>query len=65
MRRQLPNRDQFKHVVYAPDVSGSSSDAAIFPFVRDAIEKGDWKLAAQQINKTAKVISFAGTRLLN
>ena len=56
---QIPGRDQYKHVVFGPDASGSGYDAAIFPFVRDAIEANDWKLAEKQIKKTADIIERA------
>jgi N-acetylated-alpha-linked acidic dipeptidase len=61
--QQLPGRDQFKHVIFGPDAFGSGHDAAVFPFVRDAVEKGDWKLAEQQIKKTAEILKRAGERL--
>ena len=55
---QLPGRDQFKHIIHGPD-------GGTFPFVRDAIEKGDWKLAERQIKKTAQILGRAGERLLH
>lgn len=60
---QIPGRDQYKHVVFGPDASGSGYDAAIFPFVRDAIDNGDWALAEKQIKKTADIIRKAAEKL--
>ncbi|KAF2644929.1 Zn-dependent exopeptidase [Massarina eburnea CBS 473.64] len=62
----LPGRDQFKHVVFGPDASGDGGDdAVLFPFVKDAILKGDWKMAEQALKKTAEIIDRAGERLLH
>ncbi|KAF2748020.1 N-acetylated-alpha-linked acidic dipeptidase 2 [Sporormia fimetaria CBS 119925] len=59
----IPNRNQFKHVIFGPDASGSGYDAAIFPFVRDAIDNGDWGLAERQVRKTADIILKAAESL--
>ncbi|KAF1947893.1 Zn-dependent exopeptidase [Clathrospora elynae] len=58
----LPGRDQFKHVIFAPDAN-NGLEAAVFPFVRDAIEKKDWSAAAKAIRKTADILNRAGDRL--
>ncbi|KAF1959898.1 Zn-dependent exopeptidase [Byssothecium circinans] len=62
----LPGRDQFKHVIFGPDASGEGGDdgASLFPFVRDAIHKNDWKLAEKQLKKTADILNRAGERLV-
>lgn len=59
---QLPNRDQFKHVIFAPDLN-NGLDATIFPFAREAIAKKDWNAAAAAIKKTAEILNRAGERL--
>ena len=58
----LPGREQFKHVIFAPqawDGYGSS----YFPGVRDAIDEGNWELAQQQIEKVAGIITYASRKL--
>jgi N-acetylated-alpha-linked acidic dipeptidase len=59
---QLPGREQFKHVIFAPDAN-NGHEASVFPFARDAIEKKDWDAAAKAIKKTADIINRAGERL--
>ncbi|KAF2473314.1 Zn-dependent exopeptidase [Lindgomyces ingoldianus] len=61
----IPGRDQYKHVVFGPDASGSGYDAAIFPFVRDAVEVGDFELAKKQLQKTADILNRASDHLLH
>jgi len=61
-RRQLPGRDQFKHVIFAPDIN-NGLETSVFPFVKDAIEKKDWDLAAKMVKKTAGILNRAGDRL--
>ncbi|KAF2007118.1 Zn-dependent exopeptidase [Amniculicola lignicola CBS 123094] len=61
----IPGREQYKHVVFGPDASGSGYDAAIFPFARDAIQKKDWKLATKQLKKTADLIRYATDKLMH
>ena len=59
---QLPGREQFKHVIFAPQAWDSYA-GAFFPGVRDAIDNGDWKLAQAQVEKVARMISFASRKL--
>jgi len=58
----LPGRDQFKHVIFAPDIN-NGLETSVFPFVKDAIEKKDWDLAAKMVKKTAGILNRAGDRL--
>ncbi|KAF2852882.1 N-acetylated-alpha-linked acidic dipeptidase 2 [Plenodomus tracheiphilus IPT5] len=58
----LPNREQYKHAIFAPDVDNGLK-TSVFPFARDAIEKKDWVLAASMIKKTAEILNRAGDRL--
>ncbi|KAJ4377813.1 hypothetical protein N0V83_000643 [Neocucurbitaria cava] len=58
----LPGRDQYKHVIFAPDAN-NGLEGAVFPFAKDAIEKKDWDAAAKMIKKTADVLSKAGENL--
>ncbi|KAJ2901979.1 Peptidase M28 [Zalerion maritima] len=51
----LPNRTQYKHVVYGPQKWGAYEEA-FFPGIRDAIEDGDWKLANEMVEKTAGIM---------
>ena len=60
--QQLPGRDQFKHIIFAPSAD-NALEPSVFPFVRDAIEKKDWDAAAKAIRKTADVINRAGDAL--
>ncbi|ORX99681.1 hypothetical protein BCR34DRAFT_495204 [Clohesyomyces aquaticus] len=65
MGHGLPGRDQYKHIIFAPDASGSGYDSAIFPFVRDAVQKKDWKLVKTMLDKTTKILNEASDRLLH
>jgi N-acetylated-alpha-linked acidic dipeptidase len=58
----LPGRDQFKHVIFAP-AAHNGLESSVFPFVRDAIEKGDWEGAVVAIKKTADILNGAGEAL--
>jgi len=60
---QIPNRTQFKHVVFGPQL-WSGYDEAFFPAIRDAIEAGDWDLAKKQLEKTADIIKRASRKLV-
>ncbi|KAI2629497.1 Zn-dependent exopeptidase [Xylaria nigripes] len=59
----IPNRTQFKHVIFGPQLWNEADDA-FFPAIRDVIEAGDWPLAQSIINKTARIITNAGTTLV-
>jgi hypothetical protein len=59
---QIPNRTQFKHVVFGPQL-WSGYDEAYFPAIRDAVESGDWALAKVQVEKTASIIMRASKKL--
>ncbi|KAF2803727.1 Zn-dependent exopeptidase [Mytilinidion resinicola] len=61
----IPGREQYKHILFAPDASGSGYDAAFFPFVRDALDARDWKLAQEQLQKSADILSRATDSLLH
>ncbi|KAF2262806.1 N-acetylated-alpha-linked acidic dipeptidase 2 [Lojkania enalia] len=61
----LPGREQYKHVIYAPDATGSGYDVSIFPFAREAIEKQDWDAAKKAIKKTADILNGATDKLLH
>ncbi|OTB06573.1 hypothetical protein M426DRAFT_318964 [Hypoxylon sp. CI-4A] len=60
----IPNRTQFKHVVFGPQL-WSGYDEAYFPAIRDAIEVENWPLAQKIINKTADIISRAAKALVD
>lgn len=60
--KQLPNRNQFKHVIFAPDAE-NGLEASVFPFAREAIARKDWDAAAKAIKMTAETLNRAGERL--
>jgi hypothetical protein len=59
---QVPNRTQFKHVVYGPQ-AWSGYDEAYFPAIVDAIDSGNWAETQRWVDKVAKIITDASTRL--
>jgi Transferrin receptor-like dimerisation domain len=61
---QIPNRTQFKHVVFGPQL-WSGYDEAYFPAIRDAIEAGDWDMAKFQLEKAANIIKRASRKLVS
>ncbi|KID74628.1 Glutamate carboxypeptidase 2 [Metarhizium brunneum] len=58
----IPNRTQFKHVVFGPQL-WSTYDASFFPAIRDTVEAGDWELARLLTAKTAALLRKAATIL--
>ncbi|KAK5654491.1 hypothetical protein OQA88_7119 [Cercophora sp. LCS_1] len=59
----IPNRTQFKHVMFGPQLL-SSYDEEYFPSIRDTIRSGDWGLAAKTVEKVAAIITKAAHRLV-
>lgn len=59
----IPNRTQFKHVVFGPQL-WSGYDEAFFPAIRDAVDAGDWVLAQKQLDKAADIILRASKKLV-
>ncbi|KAI1209510.1 Zn-dependent exopeptidase [Annulohypoxylon truncatum] len=59
----IPNRTQFKHVVFGPQL-WSGYDEAFFPAIRDAVDAEDWSLTQKLIDKTADIITKAAKALL-
>ena len=55
----LPNRDWFKHQIYAPGFY-TGYGVKTLPAVRESIEQKDWKLAEEQIVQVGKVLENAG-----
>jgi hypothetical protein len=62
---QIPGREQYKHIIFGPDASGSGYDAAFFPAVRDALDARDWPGAQAQVQKAADILSRASDKLLH
>ncbi|KAF4630365.1 hypothetical protein G7Y89_g7783 [Cudoniella acicularis] len=62
-KNQIPNRTQFKHVVFGPQL-WSGYDEAFFPAIRDAVEAKEWDLAQKQVEKTASIIKNASNKLV-
>jgi len=60
----IPGRDQFKHVVFGPQL-WSGYDEAHFPFVVDAIDEEDWEKAQRMVMKTAKIVEAASKKLVS
>ncbi len=60
---QIPNRTQFKHVIFGPQL-WSGYDEAFFPAIRDTIVAGDWTLANQTVEKVARLIQTAAANLV-
>ncbi|KAM0252839.1 hypothetical protein ACHAQJ_007524 [Trichoderma viride] len=58
----IPNRTQFKHIVYGPQL-WSGYDEAFFPAVRDLVDAELWDGANQYLNKTAALMMKAAAIL--
>jgi N-acetylated-alpha-linked acidic dipeptidase len=58
----LPGRAWFRHAIYAPGVYTGYS-AEVFPGVREAAARQDWKTAAEQLDAVATAID-RGTEVL-
>lgn len=56
----IPNRPWFKHPIFGPQLWHPTEGDFLwgtFPGIRDAIEKGDWNLAMELVNRTgAKIL---------
>ncbi|KFH42840.1 Glutamate carboxypeptidase-like protein [Hapsidospora chrysogenum ATCC 11550] len=59
---QIPDRTQFKHIVFGPQ-RWSSLDGAIFPAIRDSIEDKNWEQAKKSIHKASAILRKAATKL--
>jgi len=59
LEQGLPNRDWFKHQIYAPGFY-TGYGVKTLPAVRESIEQKDWKLAEQQIGRVGKVLENTG-----
>ncbi|KAI1174941.1 Zn-dependent exopeptidase [Nemania sp. FL0916] len=59
----IPNRTQYKHVVFGPQI-WPESNTAYFPAIRDGIEAQDWSLTQALIDKAAFRIDEAGNNLI-
>ncbi|KAI5862628.1 Zn-dependent exopeptidase [Durotheca rogersii] len=60
----IPNRTQFKHVVFGPQL-WSGYDEAYFPAIRDAADAADWPLTQKMIDKASAIIGNAAEVLLD
>ncbi|KAI9698619.1 MAG: hypothetical protein M1820_007418 [Bogoriella megaspora] len=58
----VPGREQFKHILFAPELWGGY-DPAFFPAVRDAIDAGNWTAAQAQVQKAADILTRASNKL--
>ncbi|KAI1109213.1 Zn-dependent exopeptidase [Nemania sp. NC0429] len=59
----IPNRTQFKHVVFGPQLWGED-DEAHFLAIRDLVDIEDWSLAQATIDKIATIIDKAAGSLI-
>ncbi|KAK1749534.1 hypothetical protein QBC47DRAFT_151719 [Echria macrotheca] len=59
----IPNRTQFKHVVFGPQLE-SSYDEEYFPSIRDTIRADEWEAAGILVERVANIIKNAGRRLI-
>ena len=55
----LPQREWFKHQIYAPGFY-TGYGVKTLPAVRESLEQKDWKLAEEQIVRVGKVLENAG-----
>ncbi|KAI0202305.1 Zn-dependent exopeptidase [Astrocystis sublimbata] len=61
----IPNRTQFRHVVYGPQLWNEYSvEQAHFPAIMDAIEAGDLELAQDMVLRAAKAVDRAAGLLV-
>ena len=58
----LPNREFFQHLIFAPGIDTEYAPVT-FPAVTEAVEAGDFTLAAEWVEKTAAAIRVAGNML--
>ncbi|CAK7241312.1 MAG: hypothetical protein STHCBS139747_002773 [Sporothrix thermara] len=59
----IPNRKQFKHVVFGPKL-WSSYEGDLFPAVRDLVDAGEWDKANQTLAKIADLFQVAAAHLI-
>ncbi|KAK4213448.1 hypothetical protein QBC37DRAFT_171724 [Rhypophila decipiens] len=60
----VPNRTQFKHVIFGPQL-WSSYDEAYFPAIRDLIAAGEFDKAKETVHKVAGILKQAAFKLLD
>lgn len=60
---QVPNRTQFKHVLFAPQM-WSGYDEAFFPAIRDSIDSGNWTKTQFYIDRVADIVTRASVALI-
>ncbi|KAI0478270.1 Zn-dependent exopeptidase [Xylaria cf. heliscus] len=60
----IPNRTQFKHVVFGPQLWNEYGNEAYFPAIMDAVEARDWDLAQNLVDRTAGIIDRAAEGLI-
>ncbi|KAK4150059.1 hypothetical protein C8A00DRAFT_46457 [Chaetomidium leptoderma] len=59
----IPDRTQFKHVVFGPQL-WSTDNEAHFPGIRDTVMSGNWTLAQLTVDKVAGVLRGAAAGLV-
>jgi N-acetylated-alpha-linked acidic dipeptidase len=62
LKEGLPNRPWFRHMIYAPGLY-TGYGVKTLPGVRESIEQGQWKLAEQEIARTAGAIEAAAAEI--
>jgi len=58
----IPGREQYKHIIFGPE-TGNGYDAAFFPAVKDALERGNMTQAQLQVDKAAAILRKAVDKL--
>jgi hypothetical protein len=53
--QKIPNRTQFKHVVFGPQAWSRDPDA-YFPSIREAVLSGNWTRAQETADKVADMV---------
>ena len=59
---QIPNRTQFKHVIFGPQV-WSGYDEGFFPAIRDTIDTGNWTQTQVWVDRIADILNHAVVKL--
>ena len=63
----VPRREQYRHMLTGPPAAGlfeGDGIDAVFPAVRDALDRGDWDEAERMVRRVARVVRRAGDALV-
>lgn len=59
----MPNRTQYKHVVFGPQFGAEDGDEAYFPSIRDSVLSGNATLAQFAVDRVAQILVKAAEEL--